>query len=141
MSVRPLVRWSVRWSVRPLVRPSVHNAFVKIAENGVMQDGDASYVMYTALFLDASSVRLSVGPSIRHAFSINEKMELSLSRGSSHEIPLPRNEREKTSESSGAKNMCSLLESDLFIIRNMRSFVISSRHISINFTLCHGSDK
>ena len=34
-----------RWSVRPLVR----NAFVKIAENGVMQDGDASYVVYTCL--------------------------------------------------------------------------------------------
>ena len=25
------------------------DAFVKIAENGVMQDGDASYVVYTAL--------------------------------------------------------------------------------------------
>ena len=35
-------------SVRPLVR----NAFVKIAENGVMQDGDASYVVYMALFFD-----------------------------------------------------------------------------------------
>ena len=40
-SVGPLVRWTVG--------PSVHNAFVKIAENGVMQDRDASYVMYTAL--------------------------------------------------------------------------------------------
>ena len=37
-------------SVRPSVRPSVRNAFVKIAENGVMQDEDASYVVYTALF-------------------------------------------------------------------------------------------
>ena len=58
MSVRPLVRWSVRWSigpsVGPLVGPSVHNAFVKIAENGVMQDGDASYVVYTALFIAIS---------------------------------------------------------------------------------------
>ena len=43
MSVRPSVRRSVRRSVR--------NAFVKIAENGVMQDGDASYVVYTALFI------------------------------------------------------------------------------------------
>ena len=41
---------SVGPTVRPLVRPSVHTAFVKIAENGVMQDGDASYVVYTALF-------------------------------------------------------------------------------------------
>ena len=46
MSVRPSVRPSVGWSVR--------NAFVKIAENGVMQDEDASYVVYTAL-LDVSS--------------------------------------------------------------------------------------
>ena len=45
-SVGPSVRWSVRWSVRPLVR----NAFAKIAENGEMQNGDASYVVYTALF-------------------------------------------------------------------------------------------
>ena len=37
-------------SVRPSVRPSVRDALVKIAENGVMQDGDASYVVYTALF-------------------------------------------------------------------------------------------
>ena len=51
----------------------VRNAFVKIAENGVIQDRDASYVVYTALFLDASShlykrvcpsVRPSVGPSV-----------------------------------------------------------------------------
>ena len=38
-------------SVRRSIRPSVRNAFVKIAENGLMQDGDASYVVYTALFL------------------------------------------------------------------------------------------
>ena len=48
-----LVGWSVRWSIRRSVgrsvRPSVRDAFVKIAENGVMQDGDASYVVYTAL--------------------------------------------------------------------------------------------
>ena len=37
-------------SVGPLVRLLVRNAFVKIAENGVMPDGDASYVVYTALF-------------------------------------------------------------------------------------------
>ena len=37
-------------SVGPSVGPSVHDAFVKIADNGVMQDGDASYVVYTALF-------------------------------------------------------------------------------------------
>ena len=36
---------SVRPSVSLSVRPSVRNAFVKIAENGVMQDGDASYVV------------------------------------------------------------------------------------------------
>ena len=55
-SVRPLVRPSVRWSVGP----SVRHAFVKIAENGVMQlcsyavmryaVRGASYVVYTALF-------------------------------------------------------------------------------------------
>ena len=39
---------SVRWSVHPLVR----DAFVKIAENGLMQDEDASYVVYTALSYD-----------------------------------------------------------------------------------------
>ena len=33
--------------VCPSVRPLVHNAFVKIAENGVMQDGDATYIVYT----------------------------------------------------------------------------------------------
>ena len=49
--VCPSVRWSVRPSVRPLVRPLVRNAFVKIAENGVIQDGDASYVVYTALLV------------------------------------------------------------------------------------------
>ena len=42
---------SVRPSVGPSVRRLVRNAFVKIAEDGVMQDGDASYVVYTALFL------------------------------------------------------------------------------------------
>ena len=43
------IRGCVRPSVRRSVGPSVLNAFVKIAENGVMQDGDASYVVYTAL--------------------------------------------------------------------------------------------
>ena len=42
-------RISIRGSVRPSVRRSVRDAFVKIAENGMMQDGDASYVVYTAL--------------------------------------------------------------------------------------------
>ena len=37
--------------VCPSVHPSVCDAFVKIAENGIMQDGDASYAVYTALFL------------------------------------------------------------------------------------------
>ena len=45
------LRGCVRPSIRPLVRPLVHNAFVKIAENGIMQDGDESYVVYTALFI------------------------------------------------------------------------------------------
>ena len=40
---------SVHRSIGPLVR----YAFVKIAENGVMQNGDASYVVYTALFQKA----------------------------------------------------------------------------------------
>ena len=38
-----------RISIRGCVRPLVRNAFVKIAENGVMQEGAASYVVYTAL--------------------------------------------------------------------------------------------
>ena len=40
-------------SVGRSVGPSVRNAFVKIAETGVMRDGDASYVVFTALFADA----------------------------------------------------------------------------------------
>ena len=43
-------RVSVRLLVRPSVGPFVRHAFVKIAENGVMQDEDASYAVYTALF-------------------------------------------------------------------------------------------
>ena len=43
-------RISLRGCVRPSVRWSARDAFVKIAENGVMQDEDASYVVYTALF-------------------------------------------------------------------------------------------
>ena len=46
MSVRPLVH--------PLVRPLVCNAFVKIAENGVMQDEGASGAVYPALFVTIS---------------------------------------------------------------------------------------
>ena len=44
-------RPSVGPSVGPSVRPSVRNAFVKIAENGVMQDEGASRAVYPALFL------------------------------------------------------------------------------------------
>ena len=54
ISIRGCVRPLVSPSVGPLVGPSVHDAFVKIAENGVMQDGDASYVVYTALFYTCS---------------------------------------------------------------------------------------
>ena len=43
-------RISIRGCVRPSVHRSVRDAFVKIAKNGMMQDGDASYVVYTALF-------------------------------------------------------------------------------------------
>ena len=48
--VCPSVGRSVRPSVRRSVRPSVRNAFVKIAENGVMQDEGASRAVYPALF-------------------------------------------------------------------------------------------
>ena len=48
MSVCPSARRSVGRSVR--------NAFVKIAENGVMQDEDASYVEYMALFFNDAKV-------------------------------------------------------------------------------------
>ena len=61
ISIRGCVRPSVRRSVRPLVGPSVRrsvppsvrNAFVKIAENGVMQDEGASRAVYPALFFSA----------------------------------------------------------------------------------------
>ena len=56
MRPRISIRGCVRPSVRPSVRRSVRDAFVKIAENGVMQDGDASYVVYTALFYGLSEV-------------------------------------------------------------------------------------
>ena len=58
LSVRRSVRRSVRPSVGPSFRRSVRNAFVKIAENGVIQDqdGDVSYVVYTALFLNGAKV-------------------------------------------------------------------------------------
>ena len=41
-----------------LARRLVRNAFVKIAENGVMQDGDASFVVvvYMALFFNDAKV-------------------------------------------------------------------------------------
>ena len=55
ISIRGCVRPSVRRSVGPLVR----DAFVKIAENGVMQDGDASYVVYTALLENFSLTPMS----------------------------------------------------------------------------------
>ena len=48
--VRPSVRRSVGRSVGPSVGPLVRNAFVKIAENGVMQDEGASRAVYPALF-------------------------------------------------------------------------------------------
>ena len=55
ISIRGYVRWSVRPLVRPLVRPSVGpsvgNAFVKMAENGIMQDEGASRAVYPALLL------------------------------------------------------------------------------------------
>ena len=47
---------SVHLSGGPLVRWLVHNTFVKIAENGVMQDGHASYVVYMALFFNDAKV-------------------------------------------------------------------------------------
>ena len=43
-------RISIRGCVRPSVGRSVRDAFIKIAKNGVMQNEDASYVMYTTLF-------------------------------------------------------------------------------------------
>merc|ERR1712228_199687 len=49
--VCPSIRPSVGPPVRPSVRPSVRNAFVKIAENGVMQDEGASRAVYPALFI------------------------------------------------------------------------------------------
>ena len=51
MRPRISIRGCVRPSVRRSVGPSVRNAFVKIAENGVMQDEGASRAMYPALFL------------------------------------------------------------------------------------------
>ena len=56
--VCPSVGWSVRRSVGLSVRPSVRDIFVKIAENGVMQDGDASYFLYTTLS-DASTINIA----------------------------------------------------------------------------------
>ena len=66
ISTRGRVRPLVRPSVGPSVRPSVRHAFVKIAENGVMQlcssavmryaVRGASYVVYTALFSSSSSI-------------------------------------------------------------------------------------
>ena len=48
--VRPSVGPLVRQSIGRSVGPSVRNAFVKIAENGVMQDEGASRAVYPALF-------------------------------------------------------------------------------------------
>ena len=40
-----------RISIRGVsVRRLARDAFVKIIQNGVMQDGDAAYVVYTVLF-------------------------------------------------------------------------------------------
>ena len=44
-------RISIRECVHPSVHPLVRNAFVKIAENGTMQDRATSYVVYTALLV------------------------------------------------------------------------------------------
>ena len=50
-----------RISIRGSVGPSVgQNAFLKIAENGVVQDEDASYVVYTALLVLVKVVRACV---------------------------------------------------------------------------------
>ena len=54
ISIKGCVRPSIRWSIDPLVRRSVTLLQEKHAENGVVQDEDASYVMYTALFLGLS---------------------------------------------------------------------------------------
>ena len=43
-------RISIRQCVRPSVGPLVRNAFVKIAENGLMQDEGAFRAVYPALF-------------------------------------------------------------------------------------------
>ena len=51
ISIRGCVHPSVRRSVGPSVRRLVRNAFVKIAENGVMQDEGASRAVYPALLL------------------------------------------------------------------------------------------
>ena len=58
------IRGFVRPSVGPSVGPSVRIAFVKIAENGVMQDEGASRAVYPALFIvelvyDAAGKHLS----------------------------------------------------------------------------------
>ena len=47
------IRGCVRPSIGRSVRPSIRHAFVKIAENRVMQAEDASYVVYSALLLGA----------------------------------------------------------------------------------------
>ena len=46
VSVRGCVRLMVGLSIGRSVGPSVCNTFVKIAEKGIMQDGDASYRVY-----------------------------------------------------------------------------------------------
>ena len=56
-------------SVGPSVGPSVCIAFVKIAENGVIQDEDASYVVYTALLSFLSFVIL-VGRLVRPSVTL-----------------------------------------------------------------------
>ena len=56
MRPRISIRGCVRQAVCPSVRRSVGNAFVKIAENGVMQDEGASTAVYPALFLDSTII-------------------------------------------------------------------------------------
>ena len=50
---------SVHLSGGPLVRQLVHNTLVKIAENGVMQDGDASFVIVVYMALISNDAKVA----------------------------------------------------------------------------------
>ena len=54
-------------SIHRSVCRSVHNAFVKISENGIMRVRDASYVVYMALIDASSHVYIKVYPSVRRS--------------------------------------------------------------------------